>query len=81
MTSDGLARAVHSGFCSQARSKQTNMATVEGECAAVLLQLSEAGQTNEDSSSFKNSCPSLQRFNSPEIVKETELSSTTTPKT
>ena len=57
------------------------MATVEGECAAVLVQLSEAVQSNGDSSSFKNSCPSLQRFDSPEIGKVIELSSTTTPKT
>ena len=56
------------------------MATVESDCAAVLLQLFEAVQTNdEDSSSSKSSSPSLQRFDSPEIGENSELSSTTKP--
>ena len=56
------------------------MATVESECAEILCRLSEAVQTNEDSSSFKNSCTGLQRFTSPESNGKSPLSSTSTTK-
>ena len=36
--------------------KQSNMATVIGECAAVLCCLLEVAETNEEPSSFRNSC-------------------------
>ena len=42
------------------------MATVESERTEILCRLSEAVQTNEDSSSFKNSFMGLHRFTSPE---------------
>ena len=48
--------------------------------AAVLCRLSEADKTNEDPSSFQNSCTGLQRFDSPESNGNSPLSSTSTSK-
>ena len=45
--------------------------------AAVSCQLSEAVQTNEDPSSFKNSCPGLQQFDRPEIGHDSPDSNAT----
>ena len=45
------------------------MAGVESGFVAVSCCLSGAVQSNEDSSSFKNSCPSPQRFETPESNK------------
>ena len=56
------------------------MTIVESECAEILCRLSEAVQTNEDSSSFKNSFTGLQRFTSPESNGKSPLSSTNTTK-
>ena len=42
------------------------MATVVGECAAVLCCLLEAVQAIEDPSSLQNSCTGRERFGSPE---------------
>ena len=56
------------------------MATVESVCAEILCRLSEAVQTNEDSSSFTNSCMGLQSFTSPESNDKSPLSSTSTTK-
>ena len=58
--------------------EQSNMATVE--CAAVLCRLLGAVQANEDSSSFHNSCTCLQRIDSPESNRNSQLSSTSTNK-
>ena len=41
------------------------MATIESECAAVDCCLLDAVKSNEDPSSFENSCMGLQRFDSP----------------
>ena len=56
------------------------MATVESKFAEILCRLSEAVQTNEDSSYFKNSFTGLQRLTSPESNRKSPLSSTTTTK-
>ena len=51
------------------------MATVERECFEVLNRLLEAVQTNEDSSSFENSCTSPLRLNNSESQCSSQLSS------
>jgi hypothetical protein len=56
------------------------MATVVGECAAVLCRLLQAVQDNEDPSSFKNYYTGLQRFGCPESNGNSSLSSTSTSK-
>ena len=55
--------------------KYFKMATVGRECFEVLNRLLEAVQTNEDSSSFENSCMSPLRSNNSESQCSTQLSS------
>ena len=57
-----------------------NMASFEGECVEVLCRLSEIIQTNEDPSSFENSCAGLRTFNSPESTDQSSLTVTNTTK-
>ena len=56
------------------------MASFEGECVEVRCRLSEIIQTNEDPSSFENSCMGLQTFNSPESTGQSSLTVTKTTK-
>ena len=50
------------------------MATTESECAAVDHCLLDAVKSNEDPSSFENSCTGLQRFDSPKNNGECAVS-------
>ena len=50
------------------------MATTESECAAVDRCLLDAVKSNEDLSSFENSCTGLQRFDSPKNNGECAVS-------
>ena len=50
------------------------MATIESECAAVDRCLLDAVKSNEDPSSFENSCTGLQRFDSPKNNGECAVS-------
>ena len=50
------------------------MATIESECAAVDCCLLDAVKSNEDPSSFENSCTGLQRFDSPKNNGECAVS-------
>ena len=50
------------------------MATTESECAAVDRCLLDAVKSNEDPSSFENSCTGLQRFDSPKNNGECAVS-------
>ena len=56
------------------------MASSESECVEVLCRLLEIIQTNEDPSSFENSCPGLQTFNSPESTDQSSLTVANTTK-
>ena len=56
------------------------MATVVGECAAVVCRLLKAVEVNEDLRCFQNSCTGLHRFDSPESNGNSPLSSTSTSK-
>ena len=66
MTSQGMKRAVNFGLCGHGAGKYFKMATVESECYEVLSCLLEAIQTNEDPSSFENSCTGPQRLDNPQ---------------
>ena len=75
MTSQDVKRAVNYGLCGHRAGKYFKMATVGRECFEVLYRLLEAVQTNEDSSSFENSCMSPLRLNNSESQCSTQLSS------
>ena len=57
------------------REKYFKMATVESECLEVLSCLLEAIQTNEDPSSFENSCTGPQRLDNSQNQCSSQLSS------
>ena len=56
MTSQGAMHAGNSGLSIVKAGKQSNIATVVVEFAAILCHLFEAVQANEVPSSFQNSC-------------------------
>ena len=66
---------VNYGHCGHRAGKYFKMATVERECFEFLNHLLEAVQTNEDSSSFENSCRSSLRLNNSESRCSSQLSS------
>ena len=51
------------------------MATTESECGAVDRCLLDAVKSNQDPSSFENSCTGLQRFDSPKNNGECAVTS------
>ena len=59
---------------SRRRKKYFKMAIVESECFEVLSCLLEAIQTNEDPSSFQNSCTGPQRLENPQNQCSSQLS-------
>ena len=75
MTSQGMKRAVNFGLCGHGAGKYFKMAIVESECFEVLSCLLEAIQTNEDPSSFQNSCTGPQRLDNPQNQCSSQLSS------
>jgi hypothetical protein len=62
-------------LCGHRAGKYFKMATVGREYFEVLNRLLEAVETNEDSSSFENSCTSSLRLNSSESQCSSHLSS------
>ena len=49
------------------------MAAMKSQCVGVLCRLSDASHSNEDSSSFKNSCTGLQSLGSLEMKPKCQL--------
>ena len=74
VTRSDVKRSVNYGLCGHRAGKYFKMATVGRECFEVLNRLLEAVQTNEDSSSFENSCPSPLWLNNYEIQWSSQLS-------
>ena len=56
-----------------------NMAPFQSECVEVLCRLSEIIQTNEDPSSFENSCAGLRTFNRPKNTDQSSLTESKIP--
>ena len=74
MTSQGIKRAVNFGLCGDGAGKYFKMTTIESECFEVLSRLLEIFQTDEDPSSFENSCTGPQRLHNPQNQCSSQLS-------
>ena len=75
VTRSDVKRAVNYCLCGHKVGKYFKMATVGREYFEVLNRLLEAVQTNEDSSSFENSCTSPLWMNNSESHCSSQLSS------